>query len=513
MTDDSRKQQLLGTPAKLPLSVAIQIAYGSIRVRLSRSLVTVSSVVLAVTFLLVVLGGEISSNAVFRTWTRDVRPAEDAARIRTLLVQPRDILGLMAMLRDEPEATKDWAQSLDVSVQLPGREIAAEALVVARWLQSLRPSQRYLMVRNQGIGPWLLTYNSAGTSAADRAIEASAEEPGEYDHLPPKVASFIEVGSTLTGTRLPLSHEELLAVAENMPILATAIRQLQEAEQRRLAQVRAAGGVEPVIERLRGGAEDQQLAEIGLPLSQLIPQISSTRRQELVAQVEIEDLRTRAQAVLARPRVITDEDGNEEIAPLLGLGALIDGRLDGHPFSSEIDSELQAAIGAAAIDRLRQDLLRRRTLDGLRATFASMNYDPDAGKERTLWLVLLSLLVCIVGIVNSMMMAVTERFREIATMKCLGAMDGFILKTFMIESGSVGFVGAILGALIGVVLVLGQSTARYGASFWASLPAQYLLMAAIASLVCGLFLTILGALLPAYKAARMNPIEAMRLEA
>ena len=92
-------------------------------------------------------------------------------------------------------------------------------------------------------------------------------------------------------------------------------------------------------------------------------------------------------------------------------------------------------------------------------------------------------------------------------------MDSFILKTFMIESGSVGFVGAVLGAMIGIILVLIQSSARYGGSFWSSLPAQYLFLAAVASLICGLILTILGALLPAYKAARMHPIEAMRLEA
>ena len=82
-------------------------------------------------------------------------------------------------------------------------------------------------------------------------------------------------------------------------------------------------------------------------------------------------------------------------------------------------------------------------------------------------------------------MAVTERFREIATMKCLGAMDSFILKTFMIESGSVGFVGAVLGAVIGIILVFIQSTARYG-SFWSSLPVQYLFLAAAASLTADL---------------------------
>ena len=43
------------------------------------------------------------------------------------------------------------------------------------------------------------------------------------------------------------------------------------------------------------------------------------------------------------------------------------------------------------------------------------------------WIIILSLLVCVVGIVNAQLMAVTERFREIGTMKCLGALDRFIL--------------------------------------------------------------------------------------
>ena len=50
------------------------------------------------------------------------------------------------------------------------------------------------------------------------------------------------------------------------------------------------------------------------------------------------------------------------------------------------------------------------------------------------WLITLSLLVCVVGIANAMLMSVTERFREIGTMKCLGALDSFIVKLFLLES-------------------------------------------------------------------------------
>ena len=63
--------------------------------------------------------------------------------------------------------------------------------------------------------------------------------------------------------------------------------------------------------------------------------------------------------------------------------------------------------------------------------------------SRRAWLLGLALLVAFVGILNAMLMSVTERFREIGTMKCLGALDGFIVKLFLIESLFQGVVGTV----------------------------------------------------------------------
>ncbi len=59
-----------------------------------------------------------------------------------------------------------------------------------------------------------------------------------------------------------------------------------------------------------------------------------------------------------------------------------------------------------------------------------------SAKQR--WIVILSLLVCIVGIINAQLMSVTERFREIGTMKCLGALDRFIVRLFVLEALDAG---------------------------------------------------------------------------
>ncbi len=65
------------------------------------------------------------------------------------------------------------------------------------------------------------------------------------------------------------------------------------------------------------------------------------------------------------------------------------------------------------------------------------------------WMVIIALLVCGVGIVNSMLMSVTERYKEIGTMKCLGATDMNVLQIFLIEALLLGVLGGVLGSCAG----------------------------------------------------------------
>ncbi len=128
------------------------------------------------------------------------------------------------------------------------------------------------------------------------------------------------------------------------------------------------------------------------------------------------------------------------------------------------------------------------------------------------WLVILSLLVCVVGIVNAQLMAVTERFREIGTMKCLGALDRFILRLFMLEAGMQGLAGAGIGALVGAVFSLLNGWLRFGTVALAALSWTNLAVSVGIAMVVGCLLSLLGVLYPALVAARMQPVEAMRVE-
>ncbi|MDW7771563.1 MAG: FtsX-like permease family protein [Desulfobulbaceae bacterium] len=135
-----------------------------------------------------------------------------------------------------------------------------------------------------------------------------------------------------------------------------------------------------------------------------------------------------------------------------------------------------------------------------------------AGSAKQLWLIVLSLLVCVVGIVNAQLMAVTERFREIGTMKCLGALDRFILRLFLLEAFMQGLAGASSGALIGMIFALISAVLIFGNLALINLPLAQLMLTILFSTAVGCFLSLAGVIYPAGKAARMQPVEAMRIE-
>jgi putative ABC transport system permease protein len=129
-------------------------------------------------------------------------------------------------------------------------------------------------------------------------------------------------------------------------------------------------------------------------------------------------------------------------------------------------------------------------------------------KER--WILFLSLLVCVVGIVNTQLMAVADRFREIGTMKCLGALDRFVLKLFLIEAALQGIIGASTGALTGIVISLAAGFFKFGGHALSFVNFQQLAVSFVTAVSLGCFLSILGVLYPALLAAKMQPVEAMR---
>jgi putative ABC transport system permease protein len=117
----------------------------------------------------------------------------------------------------------------------------------------------------------------------------------------------------------------------------------------------------------------------------------------------------------------------------------------------------------------------------------------------------ISLLVGGIGIMNIMLVSVTERTREIGICKALGAKRRDILYQFVVESAVISSLGGIIGVALGysVVSVLSRLV---------SLPAAFSLQVVVTAMLFSLFVGLFFGIYPANKAAKLNPIDALRAE-
>jgi len=109
------------------------------------------------------------------------------------------------------------------------------------------------------------------------------------------------------------------------------------------------------------------------------------------------------------------------------------------------------------------------------------------------------------GIINIMLLSVKNRSQEIGTLKAIGAEERIIVTQFMIEAAIIGIIGGLVGIIVGF-------SVKYGIEFWIKIPYPISFTSVITSWGAALALGVTAGFIPARRAARMDPIEALRTD-
>jgi hypothetical protein len=467
-----------------------EIAVDGIHFRLMRSMLTLGVVVMAVAFLTNIL----VESQIADACKTGVREQASRQRELTLLaaftdsaMKPGDLAGRIA---DLPHA--DWPLAalsgwLGIpAADLPRFQSDCRAWRDANtWLEELAPGHRRLL-----------------------AGKRDREETFVLLETPDSARAFEE-----TARRIPLSLPDgFMTFAARRRAFLTDLDSVANRFENARAGLATALGGRPLADGLSDASSSQAatqlLAEHGLRIAPGRTDALLRRAQErekerqLLARLRTTGLptswRERYEKVFEQDKAL----GKLASDPACAVWLLEQAAPAG--FTAPISSS--EAIEAAS--RLLEARRLTDVEDRLRA-----NYGENPGLSANMfWLLVVSFMVCMAGITNAMLLSVIERFREIATMKCLGALNGFIARLFLLEAAALGLVGGLLGVLLGVAIGVARMSFAYGD--WVARFFPWSGMAATAGIAtaCGLILTTLSALYPAWSAARMHPIEAMRVE-
>ena len=463
-----------------------------IKHRLFRSLLTTTVIVLAVAFFMNLLSDSVVARAVDRGVRRDIgvlrRPAQ---AIDLWFGQPGAAL-LMARISADGAPLAAYAAITGwepTRLQQLVADVRRER-TFAGWIERLDSGTRAMLVR-RARNDELMTTLSEGRRWS------------EFAQLAPQVRSPV----------MPLPLTEVQAAVAAGPHTIAEVAQFTTDWNNAIAalgsdltQLTGVSGAAAWIDWLVAADANQDAA--------FAAALAKHGFATLWSAGDVTALRPALRAMAQRERVsqvLLSEEGRKRWLEVFRSKPALDEkllRLD--------DPQIKQVVGDVSPADLAQIARSSRAERKLSAVESALvgKVDPAGGlvSNRQAFLVAISFVVCMVGIANAMLMAITERFREIATMKCLGATDGFILTQFLIEAGIQGAAGGLAGTVIGLALSLLKGTWLYGGQLWLNLPLLGLLVAGIACVGIGLLLATLASIYPSWRASRMAPMEAMRVE-
>ncbi len=492
----------------MPVNRIFALCLRGIRHRMLRSMLTLAVVALAVAFLTYLL----CENAIYLSVGRGLNEALSTSRLGIRLVTrvltplgDAEATRLLASAHADPKergelaAVAGWSPERTAALAA----VSAQELADAACFDRLSVGKRTLLIGRR-----------TGREGLRHLVDPVRQNELENALRP------------MTDVRIPGGVQRLFAFVRTLPEIDAERQAFTRAWNARIAEARDAlavrAGAEAPDAWLAMAAEEEaeawrlQTASLGfvLPPSRFDAarrQLADARlRRQLVQLLDspagrqswrqaFQDPRT--QPAERRMRLLDRPQARTALAAALAQ--------PGETFPAELSALTPERLASIAATERREQ--RMATMERRLAPYLSERQGAGlTGRQQVL--LAISFLVCMVGIANAMLMSITERFREIATLKCLGATDRYVLLQFLLEAGLQGATGGVLGVATGFLAAHVKGAIELGGYLWSYWPGPSLAGAAGTALLSGMLLSMLASLYPSWSASRMAPMEAMRIE-
>ena len=482
---------------RLPMRKCVELVLSGIQFRLFRAAITVAIVTLAVAFLTTILGDSLIGRSVGDSIPQLTKPRRVLVfwvqRLSRLISEP-DLMATIMTARPGDsrwQEFKNWSACDDAA--LSGlKEVAADEDRYLRFFSDLKEGQlRRLAGRIRGREIFQLLQDHLAMDTF------TAELPGIGKQMPTSVDAFKTFLQKWISTR-PLRQSIIDGQKRAMTEARASVFKGQSAQEF-LAELE-----KPKMDALNRLGFCMVPDEIPVLKDRAQERLKARKMDRLLRNTVFKQKFSNRFGIKDLNKVTSDElydtmrsRGNAE-------WLVTTTREIGEPFDLAVDGIRQTSAARVQEKRLADV---EAAVDALNSQRGFLGFPP-----RVMWLIAVSLIVCIVGITNAMLMSVTERFKEIATMKCLGATDGFIMVNFILESGFQGLAGGTIGSVLGAILGILRSSLTYGSLAIQNVPFLEMLVVLLVSIAAGIILSVIAAIYPAFVAARLAPLEAMRVE-
>lgn len=504
----------------------VRITIDGIKYRLFRASVTVAVITLAVAFLMNILSESLIKRNVASKTREQIRVSRQVYDWSSRLTSPGSMEDLINEIAASEQTSlqyieaKELAKLSDAEMQR-FRDWAAKISSVMQFFDGLDYAKRRSMI-----------HTAEGLGILKRLKEAEA------------MATFRQALSRIKSVRFILKMDELNALLAEFDSNEVIVQKILDARSEAIRKIASELDGKSIIEALcdsEGTFGDKVRAtgfrfpegDEATAIANQAKSIIRTLNLEKTIDVRVTENDGSAQMTRQPFRQLLAQQAN--VLPADVNAVLMWKYMAGRRFAAkylekmkEVESVMKAnnatvegiSLAEIATEGIDSDVLSELADSRVEnaALLRAERLTIDAGKgflglgERLAWLLLVSMLVCGIGITNAMMMSVTERFKEIATLKCLGALDGFIMLMFVLESCVMGLVGGCIGSVLGGLIGMGRMLFSLGLRFGGSIPLGDMLLGMLASILIGTLLAAISAVIPSYKAARLAPMEAMRVE-